>query len=175
MSQLVVLLPDMFSDCLVIDNLCLVWIYSNVWAAAEASITGQWSSSYLQCKMQLMKGCVCIVGYFKLESPLLQHRLQQHRKTQETVTSAHSHVNEDLSLTSMSRCLLFPLGFVYFSDSLNHIYSYCSSPKSCRVWNLLSVVLTKPPNTHLPVTRSAAATRRRGTGEIFIVSDVFAL
>ncbi|XP_026212966.1 mitogen-activated protein kinase kinase kinase kinase 4 isoform X2 [Anabas testudineus] len=30
-------------------------------------------------------------GYFKLESPLLQHRLQQHRTMQETVTSRHSH------------------------------------------------------------------------------------
>ncbi|XP_040903386.1 mitogen-activated protein kinase kinase kinase kinase 4 isoform X1 [Toxotes jaculatrix] len=28
-------------------------------------------------------------GYFKLESPHLQHRLQQHRKTQENVTSGH--------------------------------------------------------------------------------------
>ncbi|KAM9850220.1 mitogen-activated protein kinase kinase kinase kinase 4 isoform 1-T1 [Aulostomus maculatus] len=29
-------------------------------------------------------------GYFKLESPLLQHRLQQHRRTQEDITSRHS-------------------------------------------------------------------------------------
>ncbi|XP_034398735.1 mitogen-activated protein kinase kinase kinase kinase 4 isoform X2 [Cyclopterus lumpus] len=29
-------------------------------------------------------------GYFKLESPLLQHRLQQHRRTQENVTSGHT-------------------------------------------------------------------------------------
>ncbi|XP_044060760.1 misshapen-like kinase 1 isoform X3 [Siniperca chuatsi] len=29
-------------------------------------------------------------GYFKLESPLLQHRLQQHRKTQENVTGGHT-------------------------------------------------------------------------------------
>nr|XP_046261352.1 misshapen-like kinase 1 isoform X2 [Scatophagus argus] len=29
-------------------------------------------------------------GYFKLESPLLQHRLEQHRKAQENVTSGHT-------------------------------------------------------------------------------------
>ncbi|XP_078117231.1 mitogen-activated protein kinase kinase kinase kinase 4 isoform X3 [Sander vitreus] len=29
-------------------------------------------------------------GYFKLESPLLQHRLQQHRRAQENVTSGHT-------------------------------------------------------------------------------------
>ncbi|XP_067375461.1 mitogen-activated protein kinase kinase kinase kinase 4 isoform X5 [Channa argus] len=29
-------------------------------------------------------------GYFKLESPLLQHRLQQHRKTQDKVTRGHT-------------------------------------------------------------------------------------
>ncbi|XP_056294671.1 misshapen-like kinase 1 isoform X4 [Pseudoliparis swirei] len=29
-------------------------------------------------------------GYLKLESPLLQHRLQQHRRTQENVTSGHT-------------------------------------------------------------------------------------
>ncbi|XP_037635640.1 mitogen-activated protein kinase kinase kinase kinase 4 isoform X1 [Sebastes umbrosus] len=29
-------------------------------------------------------------GYYKLESPLLQHRLQQHRRTQEHVTSGHT-------------------------------------------------------------------------------------
>ncbi|KAM7417124.1 hypothetical protein PAMA_016977 [Pampus argenteus] len=29
-------------------------------------------------------------GYFKLESPLLQHRLQAHRRTQESITSGHT-------------------------------------------------------------------------------------
>ncbi|XP_054453787.1 misshapen-like kinase 1 isoform X2 [Anoplopoma fimbria] len=29
-------------------------------------------------------------GYFKLESPLVQHRLQQHRRTQDNVTSGHT-------------------------------------------------------------------------------------
>nr|XP_040028612.1 misshapen-like kinase 1 isoform X6 [Gasterosteus aculeatus aculeatus] len=30
-------------------------------------------------------------GYFNLESPLLQHRLQQQRRTQESITSGHRH------------------------------------------------------------------------------------
>lgn len=47
--------------------------------------------------------------------------------------------------------------------------------ESCRAWSLLSVVLTKPQNTHLPVTRSAAATTKRGAGERFVVSVMLVL
>ncbi|KAF7648369.1 hypothetical protein LDENG_00157870 [Lucifuga dentata] len=49
-------------------------------------------------------------GYFKLESPLLQHRLQQHRKTQENLTSgntqavksAHGRLNKATEYSSSS-------------------------------------------------------------------------
>ncbi|XP_038554631.1 misshapen-like kinase 1 isoform X2 [Micropterus salmoides] len=41
-------------------------------------------------------------GYFKLESPLLQQRLQQHRKTQENVTSGHTQGGRSAEYSSSS-------------------------------------------------------------------------
>lgn len=41
--------------------------------------------------------CVWIVGYFKLDSPLLQQRLLQQRQTHDNMTSAHAKVRIQLN------------------------------------------------------------------------------
>lgn len=60
-----------------------------------------------------------------------------------------------------SLLFLFPLLYLWSSDSLDLIDSYCSSPPSRRVED--------PQNTPLPVTRSAAAMMKRGSGETVII------
>lgn len=62
-----------------------------------------------------MSVCVFVVGYFNLESPLLQHRLQQQRRTQESITSGHRHVNA---------ALFFQLGFVLQAQQYQMLCSY---------------------------------------------------
>lgn len=108
-----------------------------------------------------------VIRKINLALILINNEEQYHHKTRARECCQNSTCTFNVKLP--------PSISLWSSDSPDLIYSCCSSPPSRRVSDLLWAGLTRPQNTPLPVTRSAAVTMKRGTGEIVIICIIIAL